>query len=41
MKNITITKTSTVQAIGKARNGNSKPVFCITTGESSELVWLY
>lgn len=33
MKNITITKTSTVQAIGKMRNGNSKPVFCITTGE--------
>ena len=33
MKNITITKNSTVQAIGKMRNGNSKPVFCITTGE--------
>ena len=33
MKNITITKPSTVKAIGKVRNGNSKPVFCITTGE--------
>ena len=33
MKNITITKNSTVKAIGQARNGNSKPVFCITTGE--------
>lgn len=33
MKNITITNHSTVQAIGQARNANSKPVFCITTGE--------
>ena len=33
MKNINIAKPSTVQAIGKMRNGNSKPVFCITTGE--------
>lgn len=32
MKNVTITQNATVKAIGKVRNGNSKPVFCITTG---------
>ena len=33
MKNITITKPATAQAIGTRSNGNCKPVLCITTGE--------
>ena len=33
MKNITITKQASAQAIGYRSNGNCKPVLCITTGE--------
>ena len=32
MKNITITKPSTAQAIGQRSHGGCKPVMCITTG---------